>query len=146
MGLSGVGKTRFAYEVFRDRTSIPKSTASYSAIYCDYRTVGSQLLSVSESLVEFGKPTLLIVDECPRDVASQLAEIVLRGGSKLESAIGLDDRGRLILDLVMPAEWSFRRVVSQSGSSACLLRFVWGLSKFAVLATDDFARSGSILV
>jgi hypothetical protein len=42
-GSSGVGKTRFVYEIFKDASTVTKYINTTAAIYCDFRSVGHQL-------------------------------------------------------------------------------------------------------
>jgi hypothetical protein len=93
IGPSGVGKTRFIYEVFRDETTLAKISLSTSAIYCDFRDIGQSILQIAQSLSESGSSALMVIDECPRETAQQLCEIAARADSKIRVlTIGIDDR------------------------------------------------------
>jgi len=63
IGSSGVGKTRFVYEVLRDETTTAKITLATSAIYCDFRDIGNQIFQITQSLSEAGNSALMLVDE-----------------------------------------------------------------------------------
>ena len=111
LGPSGVGKTRFIYEVFRDETTIAKTSLSTSAIYCDLRDVGREIIQTAQSLSEAGSSALMIVDECPRDIAIKLCEIAMTKGSKLRVlTIGNDnqpitvEKGNCLNVFVSPAD------------------------------------------
>jgi hypothetical protein len=93
-GPSGVGKTRFVYEVLKDTSTIAKAVSVASAVYCDYRSLGQQqLLQVAEALVQERTPVLIVVDECPRDVSGMLGDIAVRQGSQLRIVtIDIDER------------------------------------------------------
>lgn len=93
MGPSGVGKTRFGYEVLKEGSTLNKSINSISAIYCSFQSVGESLMQLAERLAQLGSPTLIVVDECSREVAAQLTNIARRKDSQLRFlTIGIDDR------------------------------------------------------
>lgn len=93
IGSSGVGKTRFVYEVVRDETTIAKIVLTTSTIYCDFRDIGSQIFQIAQSISESKNSTLMIVDECPRDTAVKICEIVTGERSNLKViTIGNDNQ------------------------------------------------------
>lgn len=75
-GASGLGKSRFVYEALRISTSLLAKIVSNSAVFVDYRTVSANLLQIASEFAGSKRDTLLIVDECPRDVAIDLARVV----------------------------------------------------------------------
>lgn len=84
IGSSGLGKTRFVYEVLRDENTIAKIALKTSAIYCDFRDIGSQIFQIVQAIAESKNSALLIVDECPRDTAVKICEIITGEGSNLK--------------------------------------------------------------
>jgi hypothetical protein len=157
LGSSGVGKTRFVYEVFRDETTVTKTTLATSAIYCDLRDIGSQIFQIAQSLSEAGNSALMIVDECPREIAVKLCDIVTTEGSNLRvltigndnQPIGKDD----CLDIsVAPAddnlvEGIIRQRYSKADDSDIdyIKNLSGGYPSIAVLATDNYSEGAPIL-
>jgi hypothetical protein len=93
-GSSGLGKSRFVYQLFSGANELEKHAAMVSTIYCDFRSVEQgRLQQLCEEVVKSAAPTLLVVDECPREVAVALAEVARSDGSELRIvSIGIDDR------------------------------------------------------
>ncbi|MEI2580132.1 hypothetical protein V5G28_015455 [Scytonema sp. PRP1] len=156
-GPSGVGKTRFVYEVFRDRTTIAKIALATSTIYCDFRDIGRQIFQTAQSLSESGSSALIIVDECPRETAAQLCEIVMTEGSNLRVlTIGNDnqpiEKDNCLNISVAPAddtlvEGIIRQRYPKADDSD--INFIKNLSggypRIAVLATDNYSEGAPIL-
>ena len=93
VGPSGLGKTRFVFELLRDISTLSKESSSASAILCDFRSIGQQLFPIVQKLAEQGNPSLIVVDECVREAAIQLSGIVSNEGSALRLlTIDIDDR------------------------------------------------------
>jgi hypothetical protein len=82
-GASGLGKSRFVYEALRETESQLSKIIVSSAVFADYRTVPLTLLATAQSLADTGRHALLVVDECPRDIALELGKIVTAEGSGL---------------------------------------------------------------
>lgn len=93
-GPSGVGKSRFAYEVFNDTSTLANTSTATAAVYCDLRMVGhGPLLSVARSLAQEAIPSILVVDECSRETAVALADAASEEGSLLRIlTIDTDER------------------------------------------------------
>jgi GTPase SAR1 family protein len=159
IGPSGVGKTRFIYEVFRDETTIAKMSLATSAIYCDFRETGSQVFEITRSLSSSGKSSLIIVDECPRETATKLCEIVMTEGSKLRLlTIGNDnqtieiEKDSCLNISVDPADESLIKGIIQQRYPKVNysdINFISNLSggypRIAVLATDNYTEGSPIL-
>jgi hypothetical protein len=157
LGPSGVGKTRFVYEVLRDETTVAKTALATSAIYCDFRDIGSQIFQIAQSLSEAGNSALMIVDECPRETAVKLCEIVTTEGSSLRVlTIGNDnqpiEKDNCLNISVTPAddtliEGIIRRRYPKADYSD--INFIKDLSggypRIAVLATDNYSEGAPIL-
>ncbi|MER8713136.1 hypothetical protein [Mesorhizobium sp. M1295] len=93
VGTSGLGKSRFVYESLKASSSQLAEMVRHRAVFADYKVVPTTLLSVATKLAEDSKRTLLVVDECPRDVAIELGKQAARAGSLLSViAIDTDDQ------------------------------------------------------
>ncbi len=157
IGSSGVGKTRFVYEVLRDETTTAKIALATSAIYCDFRDIGGQIFQITQSLSEAGNSALMLVDECPREAAIKLSEIVTTEGSNLRViTIGNDnqpiDKDNCFNISVAPADDTLvEGIIRQRYPKADYsdVNFIKDLSggypRIAVLATDNYSEGASIL-
>ncbi|MGM3309727.1 hypothetical protein ACSQ6I_27715 [Anabaena sp. WFMT] len=157
IGSSGVGKTRFVYEVFRDETTTAKIALATSAIYCDFREVSHQIFQIVQSLSDVGNYALMIVDECPRDIAVKLGEIITTEGSNLKIiTIGNDnqpiEKNNCFNLSVTPAdETLIEGIIQQRYPKADYsdINFIKNISggypRIAVLATDNYSEGLPIL-
>jgi hypothetical protein len=157
LGSSGVGKTRFVYEVLRDQTTTAKIALATSAIYCDFRDIGSRIFQIARSLSESGNSALMIVDECPRETAIKLCEIVTtEGGNFRTITIGNDnqtiEKDNCLNISVAPADDSLvEGIIRQRYPKADYsdINFIRDLSggypRIAVLATDNYSEGAPIL-
>lgn len=150
IGPSGIGKSRFVYELFRDRVTLEKSIAGVSAIYCDFRSIGQErLLHVVGALAKKGAQALVVVDECPRESASALFSIVSSTSSRLRLiTIDIDDRP-IVADNVLNISVSRsddalvegiirQRALDADGTTISYLKSLCGgFPRIAVLATDN---------
>ncbi|UBF30137.1 hypothetical protein K9N68_39015 (plasmid) [Kovacikia minuta CCNUW1] len=157
LGSSGVGKTRFVYEIFRDETTTAKMALATSTIYCDFRDIGRQIFQIVQSLSEAGSSALMIVDECPRETAIKLCEIVTTEGSKLRLlTIGNDnqpiEKDNCLNISVAPADDALIDGIIQQRypkADCSDVRFIRKLSggypRIAVLATNNYSEGAHIL-
>ena len=78
-GLSGLGKTRLAFEVLR------KAPISFRAhvLYTHGGFGTERILGVVQAIREFGKSAIIVVDDCPTDMHKTLATIVEHANSQL---------------------------------------------------------------
>lgn len=83
VGASGLGKSRFAYQLLLSQASVSDAADHYSTIYADYITVGRELLKLGLEIAQSGSPTILVVDECPDHVHQKLVEYADFKGSNL---------------------------------------------------------------
>lgn len=92
-GASGLGKSRFVYESLIRAPSVLATVVKSSAVFADYRVVSAALLPTAADFALMKRDTLLVVDECPRDVAIELAKIASAEGSRLRViTIDTDER------------------------------------------------------
>ncbi len=157
IGSSGVGKTRFVYEVFRDEDTITKNTLKTSAIYCNFRDVSDRIIPIIESLLDAKNSTLIIVDECPREAAIRIGEIVASEGSNFRVlTIGNDnqpiEKDNCLNISILPADDTLiEGIIKQRHPKAdCLeIEFIRNIScgypRFAVLVTDSYLSGTPIL-
>lgn len=157
IGPSGVGKTRFVYEILRDESSITKIALATSTIYCDFRDVGDQILQIAKSLLEDRRSALMIVDECPRNIAAKLCETVTTEDSNLKIlTIGNDNQPipqeKCLNISVTPADDTLiESIIRERCPKADYLdiNFIRNLSggypRIAVLATSNYSNGFPIL-
>lgn len=157
LGPSGVGKTRFIYEVLRDNTTLAKSALSTSSIYADFRDIGHQIFQITKSLAESGSTALMIVDECSREAADKICDYVLIEGGKFRVVtIGNDDRpidkkNCLNISVAPADEVLIEGIIRQRFPNAedSDVSFIKNLSggypRIAVLATDNYSEKLPIL-
>ena len=157
IGSSGVGKTRFVYEALRDEANIGKVVLAISAIYCDFRYIGNQIFQIVQTLSETGNSALIIVDECSRDTAINLGNIMVNSSSNLRLiTIGNDnqsiDQDSCLNISVLPADDTLiEGIIKQRHPEADYsdIDFIKNLSggypRIAVLATDNYVEGSPIL-
>lgn len=157
IGSSGLGKTRFVYEVLRDENTIAKIALTTSAIYCDFRDIGSQIFQIAQTFVEYKNSALMIIDECPRDIAAKLCEIITTESSNLKViTIGNDnqpiEKDNCLNISVTPAdETLIEGIIQQRYPNADYsdVTFIKNLSagypRIAVLATNNYSEKLPIL-
>jgi hypothetical protein len=150
IGPSGIGKTRFVYELFRDRNTLERAIAGVSAIYCDFRSIGQERLhQVVAAMAGHGAPALVVVDECPRESAAILVDIVSNTHSRLRLiTIDIDDRtiaAENVLNIsvsrsddVLVEGIIRQRAPNADGTTISYLKnLCGGFPRIAVLATDN---------
>ncbi|KDP83508.1 hypothetical protein CF70_024750 [Cupriavidus sp. SK-3] len=150
IGPSGIGKSRFVYELFRDRATVERAIAGVSAIYCDFRSIGQERLhQVVEAMANSGAPALVVVDECPRESAAALASILSGSHSRLRLiTIDIDDRviaAENVLNISVTrsddalVEGIIRERARQADDTTIsyLKNLCGGFPRIAVLATDN---------
>ncbi len=93
-GPSGVGKTRFVYEILAETSTIASAMRGASAVFCDSRTIDRDgLIQAAQWIAQQHIPSLVVVDECSRETAARLGDIARETGSNLRVLIiGLDER------------------------------------------------------
>lgn len=85
VGLSGVGKTRFAQALFDTRITTSSATLTQeNVLYTDLsHNPTPQPIAMLEALLGEGSNSLVVVDNCGQDVHQMLTEIVKRFNSKI---------------------------------------------------------------
>jgi len=156
-GPSGVGKTRFVYEVLKDKTTLAKYSLSTSAIYADFRDFDHQIFQIIQSLSESGSSALLIIDECPREAADKICDNVSVEGCKFRIlTIGNDDRPidktNCLNISVSPADDALvegiirqRFPKAEDSDVSFIKNLSGGYPRIAVLATDNYSDKSPIL-
>jgi hypothetical protein len=157
IGPSGVGKTRFVYEVFKDKTTLAKSSLSTSAFYVDFRDIGHLFFQTIQSFSESGSTALMIIDECPREAADKICDYVSIDGGKFKVlTIGNDDRpitknNCLNISVSTADDALVEGIIRQRFPKAedSDVSFIKNLSggypRIAVLATDNYSEKSPIL-
>src|SRR5208282_3586510 len=78
-GLSGLGKTRLAFEALKKSPESLRGRVLYT-----HGGFGSErILTVVQAIREFGKTAIIVVDDCPTDMHQALAAIVGHADSKV---------------------------------------------------------------
>lgn len=82
-GLSGVGKTRFAQALF-DRSIGENALDKNEVIYCDVSDEPTPVpLAFIQELISMGERTILIIDNCDKELHNRLAKFVCEKNSKI---------------------------------------------------------------
>jgi hypothetical protein len=150
IGPSGIGKSRFVYELFREWATVEKAIASMTAVYCDFRGIGQERLhQVVAAIATRGVQALVIVDECPREAAAALVGIVSGANSQLRViTIDIDDRpiaaeNVLNISVSRSDDALVEGIIRQRAPTAdgmmasYLTNLCGGFPRIAVLATDN---------
>ncbi|WP_327211857.1 hypothetical protein U8Q06_12540 [Rhizobium beringeri] len=155
VGASGLGKSRFVHQSLKASSSQLDAIFRNSAVFADYRVVSATVLPTATRLAERGLPTLLIVDECPRDAAMKLAEIASSAGSALRVVtLDTDDRpleGDTVLHVALsPSGGDLVEAIVRAKNSSIdavsierLRQMCGGFPRFAVLAAGNPSLSPS---
>ncbi|MBI1651388.1 ATP-binding protein [Hyphomicrobium sulfonivorans] len=150
VGPSGVGKSRFVSEAFKGASDIAELVTENAAIFCDYRIVGyHQLVQVAQSIAHASSSAILVVDECPREVASELSDIAAYEGSELRIVtIDIEERelqGSNFLSLnIGPSDRALVEAIirerlnsADSATVDYVADLCGGFPRIAVLATES---------
>ncbi|WP_375451410.1 hypothetical protein [uncultured Devosia sp.] len=122
-GSSGLGKSRFVYEGLKSSEGSLAEILRATTVFADYRVVPSTLLAIATRLASEGKAALLVVDECPRAVAADLAVIATAADSRLRViTIDTDHRpldGERVLHVALePSSGNLVRAIIKQKNSA----------------------------
>lgn len=157
IGSSGIGKTRFVYEVLKDESTIVKNALKTSTIYCDFRDVGDQIFQTVLGFLETNKPATIIVDECPREIATRLGNIISSDNSHISIiTIGndnqsIEENNCLNIHVDSAPDNVIEGIIKQRCSEANYQDIVFikkvsgGNPRIAVLAADNYLKGAPIL-
>lgn len=157
LGHSGLGKTRYVTEIFKDAAGTLPTILNASAVFCDYREVQGSLLENANWYANQKTSTVLIVDECPAAVAQQLHNIASHAESLLRVlTINLDDvpietTGFMCMKALPGADRMIDEILSQfikgttSDKIAYLRRFCAGFPKIAVILGTNYQPGDLVL-
>jgi hypothetical protein len=82
-GPSGFGKSRFAYEILNNSSSVSDEIDSASVVHCDGSISGDEVAKLALECADAELAAILVVDECNDRLHQKLANIVRRKGSRL---------------------------------------------------------------
>lgn len=91
VGLSGLGKTRLAFETFRpsDSANSVQDALTATVLYASADSDTTGILNQAQALCDHGAEAVLVVDNCSSQIHTKLKQIVRRVDSKL-SLLTLD--------------------------------------------------------
>lgn len=156
VGNSGLGKSRFVYESIKSASTISAQIVQHNVVFAEYRVISSDLLPVVTKLAALGQRTLLVIDECPREVAIEMGKLVAQSGSLL-SAITIDTDDQPLEDtaslhvLVSPSGAEFISAIIRTKNPKLdeqtverLGAICGGYPRFATLAAGTAEKGASI--
>lgn len=160
IGASGLGKTRFVYEIFResDKNEQLKSVFSSNTMYCDLSSISEKdLLRTLNDLIRDQQDTLLVVDECREHLSQKLYEVVTKRDSKIKViTIGNMDKplkkeGCLSVFLQEAKSDFIEEIIKQRKKDlryeeiSLIVRVSSGSPRLAVMATDNLSQGHPLL-
>jgi len=83
VGPSGFGKSRFAFELFNQRSAIADAIESASLLYADLRVAGEEAIKLAVEIADSGLSATMVVDECSDEQHATFVNCSRRAGSKL---------------------------------------------------------------
>lgn len=92
VGLSGLGKTRLAFEVFRPSSALGnpnQDSLAATLLYASGDVAAGDLVPQVQRICDEGSEVVLVVDDCPSDLHTQIRKIVRRVDSRM-SLLTLD--------------------------------------------------------
>lgn len=159
IGSSGIGKTRFVYEILRGGKTIAGIVLSASIVYCEGQRIQNEVIHLVRSLSSSKSSALLVIDDCSRELAAKLYEIATTRESQLRViTIGNDSQpiettGRNCLNISIDIadneliDGIIRSRYPNIDSSVTQLirELSGGYPRIAVLATDNYSDQLPIL-
>ena len=159
IGPSGIGKTRFIYEILKSNGTTAEIALSTSVVYCEAQGIQSEVTQLAQSLSSSKSSALLLVDDCSRELAAKLYEIATNQESQLRIiTIGNDNQpvetttGSCLNISIDIADNEFidgiirSRYPNIDNSVIQLIRELsGGYPRIAVLATDNYSDQLPIL-
>lgn len=154
VGLSGVGKTRFAEQLF-DARKHPKALPASQVFYADMSdSPEPPPIGMAERLLALGKPAFLVVDNCPPDLHRSLSNVCRRGTSQLRVlTIEYDIRddqpeGTEVVRLEPNTDSTIEKLLSarfqclSALDVATISKFSGGNARLAIVAAEAWSRHG----
>ena len=145
-GPSGFGKSRFAFEIFNQQAALAEELERTAVIYADHEIVRDEVTKLSLEIADAGSPAILVVDNCPDELHTKLANIACRTGSRLRLAT-IDVETKVQSGLVLRLEpasnemiGSIARAVAPTlndSDSRFVQELAKGFPKMAVLAAKQ---------
>lgn len=142
-GPSGFGKSRFAFEMFNRQTNLCGDVDRTVVIYADLVIVGDEVAKLALEIADAGSSVILVVDDCPDEFHSKLADITRRAGSHLR-LVTIDVETKVQDTLVIRLEPASDKTIGSIASavsptltdsdSRYIQEFAKGFPKMAVLA------------
>lgn len=157
LGHSGLGKTRYVTEIFQSASGTLPNILSSAAVFCDYREVSHTLLDTANTFAKQKTPTVLVVDECPSEIAQQLHEVATHADSMLRVlTINLDDvvipaTGFMCMKALPSGDHLIDAILSQFIKAATpenvayLRTFCAGFPKIAVILGSNYQPNDLVL-
>ncbi len=158
VGSSGLGKSRFVQHALSDASALLSAVANATAVFCDFRAVASSLQSVVETMANSGRPVLVVVDECPREEAARLGEIVAKTGSfvrlltidtdnqTIEGAAWLNLSVSPSSDELIDGIIEQHMPLAEAEQKATVRRMSGGYPRFAILASTRGGETNALLL
>lgn len=142
-GPSGFGKSRFAFEMFNRQTNLSDDVDRTVVIYADLVIVGDEVAKLALEIADAGSSAILVVDDCPDEFHSKLADITHRAGSRLR-LVTIDIETKVQDTLVIRLEPASDKTIGSIASavsptltdsdSMYIQEFAKGFPQMAVLA------------
>jgi hypothetical protein len=142
-GPSGFGKSRFAYEMFNQQSNVSGEVDRAVVIYADLVIVGDEVAKLALEIADAGFSAILVVDDCPDEFHSKLADIARRAGSRLR-LVTIDVETKVQDTLVIRLEPASDNMIGSIASAVAptltdsdsryIQEFAKGFPKMAVLA------------
>jgi hypothetical protein len=142
-GPSGFGKSRFAYEMFNQQANVSVEVDRTIVIYADLVIVGDEVAKLALEIADAGSSAILVVDDCPDEFHSKLADITRRAGSHLR-LVTIDVETKVQDTLVIRLEPASDRTIGSiaiavspkvsDSDSRYIQEFAKGFPRMAVLA------------
>jgi hypothetical protein len=83
-GLSGIGKTRLLFECFRHKASGVPEEMTNKVLYVDVKEEADKtILSVIKEFIRQDENKILIIDNCPKQLHTDLIQYITNGNSRL---------------------------------------------------------------
>lgn len=142
-GPSGFGKSRFVYEMLNQQTNVSGEVDRAVCIYADLDIVGDEVGKLALEMADAGASAILIVDDCPDELHSKLADVTRRAGSHMR-LVTIDVETKVQDTLVIRLEPASDKTIGSIASTVApaltdsdsryIQEFAKGFPRMAVLA------------